>query len=94
MATVSIPLAVPPDLLENIRSAARDTGLSQADVMRQSMKMGLPKLREQFKASSGRVTNVDPLPRRELEKIYARRDELDAISGDQLASFQSQEEPS
>lgn len=94
MATVSIPLAVPADLLEDIRRTAQDTGLSQADVMRQSMKAGLPKVRKQFKASSRRVTNVDPLPRRELEKFYSRPDELDGISGDQLASFQSREEPS
>ncbi|HET7625905.1 MAG TPA: hypothetical protein VFM25_11640 [Verrucomicrobiae bacterium] len=46
--SASIPLSVPNDLLEAIRDAAEETHLSEADVMRQSMKLGLPKLREQF----------------------------------------------
>ncbi len=45
--------------------------------MRQSMKLGLPKLRERLSAAAGRVTNVEPLPRKVLEEIYSRpeRDE-------------------
>lgn len=93
MATVTIPLAVPVDLVDDIRTAARETGLSQADVMRQSMKAGLPKVRKKFKASAGRVTNVNPLPRRVLDKMYARKDELEGVSADDLLSSQSQEEP-
>ena len=42
------PLVVPDELQQEIRSAARRTGLSMADIMRQSMKLGLPKLREQL----------------------------------------------
>ena len=87
----TIPLAVPEDLAKEIRATARDTGLSQADVMRQSMKAGLPRVREQF--GEGRVTNVAPLSRKEWERIYARPDELAGVSARQLASFQSQEEP-
>jgi hypothetical protein len=66
------PLAIPRSLLKEVRSAAKSTGLSMADVMRQSMKVGLPKVREQL---SGRVTNVDPLPERELERLYTDREE-------------------
>ncbi len=94
MAGNTVPLAVPPDLLAEIRTAAADTGLSQADVMRQSMKAGLPRVREQFASTKARVTNVEPLSRRELEKIYRRKDELEGVSARQLAEFQSQEEPS
>jgi hypothetical protein len=36
---------------------------------------------------------VDPLPDHELRRIYAASDELDGISADQLAKFQSQKEP-
>jgi hypothetical protein len=66
------PLAMPRSLLKEVRSAAKTTGLSMADVMRQSMKVGLPKVREQL---SGRVTNVDPLPDRELNQLYTDREE-------------------
>ncbi len=48
MASNTIPLAIPDDLLEEVRDTAADTHLSQADVMRQSMKMGLPVLRRTF----------------------------------------------
>jgi len=42
------PLALPPDLLAEVRRTAKATGLSMADAMRQSMKLGLPKLKEQL----------------------------------------------
>ncbi len=44
MKTDTYPLAVPPDLLGEVRQASHDLGLSMADIMRQSMKLGLPKL--------------------------------------------------
>jgi hypothetical protein len=53
MATSTIPLAVPDELLEEVREAASKVGLSQADVMRQSIKLGLPRLME--------LLNVDGL---------------------------------
>lgn len=71
------PVSVPSDLLEDIREAARKTHLSQEDVIRQSVKLGLPKLVEDFNRDSGRITNVDPLPDEVLERIYANRDEED-----------------
>ena len=42
------PLVVPDELQQETRSAAYRTGLSMADIMRQSMKAGLPKVVEQF----------------------------------------------
>ena len=42
------PLAMPNDLLDEVRRTAKATGLSMADAMRQSMKLGLPRLREQL----------------------------------------------
>lgn len=53
------PLALPSDLLGEVRKTARATDLSMADTMRQSLKLGLPRLREQLAA--GRLTNVAPL---------------------------------
>ena len=38
-------LAMPPDLLLEVRRVAAETGISMADAMRQSIKIGLPELR-------------------------------------------------
>lgn len=73
MKSETYPLALPPALLREIRRTAKETGLSLADAMRQSLKLGLPKLREQLAA--GRVTNVDPLPDEVQERIYSQPDE-------------------
>ena len=48
MKTDTYPLAVPSDLLVEVRQAAQETGLSMADTMRQSIRLGLPKLKEQL----------------------------------------------
>lgn len=44
MAYETVPLAIPEELLSEIRTAADRLGLSMADVMRQSTKLGLPEL--------------------------------------------------
>jgi hypothetical protein len=46
------PLAGPPDLLGEVRRASQDLGLSMADIMRPSMKLELPKLREQLSCAA------------------------------------------
>jgi hypothetical protein len=51
MKSDTYPLAVPSDLLKELRKCARETGLSVADTMRQSMKLGLPRLKEQLGAN-------------------------------------------
>jgi len=45
MMTQTIPLGMPEDLLQEVRDTASATHLAQADVMRQSMRLGLPLLR-------------------------------------------------
>ena len=78
MKSIVYPVAWPPDVLGQMKQAAKQTGLSIADVMRQSAKIGLPKLLEQMDA--GRVTNVEPLPDRVARKLYAEREEdMDSI---------------
>jgi len=76
MKSETVPLAMPKDLLSEVRRTSKQTGLSMADTMRQSMKLGLHKLVEQL-GEVGRITNVDALPDAVLEKIYSRpeRDE-------------------
>ena len=73
--SAAIPLSMPDDLLKVVRETAKQTGLSQQDVMRQSIRAGLPKVREQFAGSTGRITNVDPLPKKVLERLYAERED-------------------
>ena len=75
MSSNTVPLAVPDDLYEEVKAAAAVTHLSVPDVVLQSMKLGLPKLRERLAAESGRITNVDPLPDEVLERLYAQRDD-------------------
>ena len=76
MKSASYPLAIPEDLLSDVRSAAQETGLSMADAMRQSIRLGLPKLREQLSASA----RVKPLTAEESRLCYATPNpEFDAL---------------
>jgi hypothetical protein len=74
MKSTQYPLQVPEDLMAEVESTANTTHLSKADVMRQAMKLGLPRLRKQLSVP-GRVTNVEPLPKAVLARIYSRRDD-------------------
>ena len=76
MKSETVPLAIPKDLLADVRRAAKQTRLSMAETMRQSMRLGLRKLVEQLGASR-RITNIDPLPEEVLDRYYSRpeRDE-------------------
>jgi hypothetical protein len=77
MKSVAYPLQVPTDLMEEVSSAAKRLNLSKADVLRQSIKLGLPRLKEQLSARMGRVTNVDPLSAAVLERLYREREDDD-----------------
>jgi hypothetical protein len=76
MRSKTFPLAMPKELLSEVRRAARKTGLSLADTMRQSVKLGLDPLVRKL-APPPRITNVDPLPDDVLDRYYSRpeRDE-------------------
>lgn len=67
---------MPKELLGEVRQAARKTGPSMADTMRQSVKLGLDPLVRKL-APPPRITNVDPLPEDVLDRYYSRpeRDE-------------------
>ncbi|HEY6170098.1 MAG TPA: hypothetical protein VI454_18820 [Verrucomicrobiae bacterium] len=88
MSSNTVPLALPDDLYEEVKAAAAVTHLSVPDVVLQSMKLGLPKLRERLAAESGRITNVDPLPDEVLAEIYARP-ERDEAGIDRLVAAQA-----
>jgi hypothetical protein len=46
MSQVTYPLGMPKDLLDEVKHAAKETGLSTADVMRQAIKFGVPRVRQ------------------------------------------------
>jgi hypothetical protein len=78
MKADTYPLAVPADLLGEVRRASQDLGLSMADIMRQSMKLGLPKLREQL--SPGPLENLKPLSKTESRRCFQKPNrEFDAL---------------
>jgi len=58
MKSETYALAIPSVLLKELRRTAKETGLSLADTMRQSMKLGLPRLREQL--SKGPLNVLTP----------------------------------
>lgn len=76
MRSKTFPLAIPEKLLNEVRRAAGKTGLSMADTMRQSIKLGLDRLVREL-TPTARITNVDPLPNKILDRYYSRpeRDE-------------------
>lgn len=45
MSQLTYPLGMPPELMKEAKAAAKETGLSVADVLRQSIKRGLPQVR-------------------------------------------------
>jgi hypothetical protein len=73
MKSETYPLALPSDLLEEARDTARQTGLSLADALRQSLKLGLPRLRDELAGS--RVTNVAPLSDDVARELYSSPDD-------------------
>lgn len=46
MSQVTYPLGMPKELLKEVKRAAEETGLSVADVMRQAIKFGVPRVRQ------------------------------------------------
>jgi hypothetical protein len=70
-----IPLSMPDDLLAIVRETAQDTGLSQQDVMRQSIKAGLPAVREKFKGERG----LKPFTKEEARRAFAPDPEWDKL---------------
>lgn len=74
MKTDTYPLAIPAELLEEVRRTAMDTGLSMADAMRQSMRLGLPKLREQLSSAS-----LKPFTRKEIQSAFKKDPDWEAF---------------
>ncbi|HZV36882.1 MAG TPA: hypothetical protein VFB72_20060 [Verrucomicrobiae bacterium] len=70
----TIPLPMPPELIEEVRRTAQQAQVSSAEIMRKSIRAGLPKVREAL-IQIPRLTNVDALPRKAANKLYAERED-------------------
>jgi hypothetical protein len=69
------PLAMPETLLGEVRSTAKKTGLSMADVMRQSVKLGLPALVRELAGQE-----LKPFTKAEARQCWEEpNDEFDAL---------------
>ena len=75
MKNETYPLPLPPDLLGEARQTAKETGLSLADAMRQSLKLGLPKLREQLATQP-----LKPFTPDEAREAFGSDPEWDAVT--------------
>jgi hypothetical protein len=76
MKTTSYPLAVPEDLLVEVRETATATGLSLAAAMRQSMRLGLPRLREQLASAA----TIKPFTKAEAKRAFGPEPEEDSLA--------------
>ncbi len=74
MKCKTYPLAMPNDLLEEVRQTAKATGLSMPDAMRQSMGLGLPKLREHLGTAPLR-----PFTAMEIKAAFKKDEEWEAF---------------
>ena len=75
MPTVIYPLPLNKQLAQQVMQGAKETGLSQAELMRQSLAFGLPKVVGALRKSLGRLTSVDPLPAKKAKALYRMEDD-------------------
>lgn len=87
------PLRLPVEDEPEIADLVKRSGQSINSVLVLCIRKGLPLVRQALCQTSGRVTAVEPLPASVLERIYAEKDELDGVTGEQLMQFQSHMEP-
>jgi Ribbon-helix-helix protein, copG family len=86
MAMDTIPLAMPPDLLKEVKRTARQTQLSSADIMRQAIKAGLPQVREALRAKTPQ-SQLKPFTKKECEQAWGPK--TDGGESDQIAAAMS-----
>jgi len=75
MPTVIYPLPMNRELAQQVTRGAKETGLSQAELMRQALAFGLPKIVAALRKTEGRLTSVDPLSAKQLKALYRLQDD-------------------
>jgi hypothetical protein len=81
MASAVYPLPMDENLAREVAKAAKATGLSKAELMRQALAFGLPRVLKALSKSSSRLTLVDPLPARDVRALYRLEDDDRQQSG-------------
>lgn len=80
-------------LMRELRELATSSHLSQADVHRQALRFGLPRVREALLSAS--VSILEPIPHAELTRYYSRPDDFEAtVTPEHLRASLPKEEPS
>jgi len=85
-------LRIPAPDAKELAKAHKSSGQSINQLIMLCVRKALPEVLANF-SPNRRVTNVPPLPVKELRRIYSSKDELAGVSAKQLAAFQSQEVP-
>jgi hypothetical protein len=76
MATTVYPLPMDAKLAREVARAAKATGLSRAELMRQALAFGLPTVVEALRKPTGRrLTAVAPLPAKQARALYRLEDD-------------------
>ena len=92
MASAVYPLPLGRALARQVSQTAAETGLSQAEVMRQALAFGLPRVLKALRKTNGRLTAVNPLPASQARALYALPDD-DREQIDRLMRTQRLEVP-
>jgi len=74
-ADYNYPLRLPPADAEAVNEVCRQNRTSFNRVVALCVRKALPAVRETLAAESGRITNVDPLPKKTLKRLYAEPDD-------------------
>ena len=72
------PLRMPAADSKALAEVVKATGHSINSVLLLAVRKGLPLARKTLCAEQGRVTNVDPLPKSVLDRIYSQPDRDEA----------------
>ena len=79
MKNATYPLAMTEELLAQVRETSIETGLSMADTMRQSMKLGLPTLRKRLARKKSPAPNLKPFTKAEARRAFGPDREWDQL---------------
>ena len=79
MKNATYPLAMTEELLAQVRETSMETGLSMADAMRQSMKLGLPKLRQRLARGKSPALKLKPFTKAEARRAFGPDREWDSL---------------
>jgi hypothetical protein len=80
MKSATYPLSLPTELLKEVRKASKKTGLSIADAMCQSMKLGLPTLVAKLTINEA-LKSLQPMTLEECRRCWEVPDrEFDALA--------------